>query len=77
MLVSLALPVVGNYIGRAGDCKPGEIDGQCGLGTFIGLLYGLCAAVVVAGGVSVYTVFALLGLRRRERSRQKTEHLDS
>jgi len=33
--------------GKAGDCKPGEIDGQCGLSTFVGLLYGVAAGLLI------------------------------
>ena len=39
------------YVGRAGDCAPHEVDGQCGMSTFVGRLYGAVgAAVLVVGG---------------------------
>jgi hypothetical protein len=36
--VSVTTAVGGYALGKAVDCKPGQIDGQCGLSTFIGLL---------------------------------------
>ena len=38
LLVSVAVTAVGIAWGKAVDCKPGEVDGQCGLGTFLELL---------------------------------------
>jgi hypothetical protein len=46
IVVSLAIctQLVGYECGRAIDCKPGEHDGQCGLGTFMGVMAGFFAA---------------------------------
>jgi uncharacterized membrane protein YciS (DUF1049 family) len=33
--------------GKAGDCKPQEIDGQCGMSTFVGFLFGAIAGAVI------------------------------
>lgn len=39
------------YLARSGDCAPHEVDGQCGIATFVGRLYGAVgAAVLVVGG---------------------------
>jgi hypothetical protein len=35
------------YWGKAGDCKPHEIDGQCGLSTFVGFLYGAVGGIFI------------------------------
>jgi hypothetical protein len=34
--------------GQAADCQPGQIDGQCGLSTFLGFLYGGAVALAPA-----------------------------
>jgi hypothetical protein len=48
LLVVLGLAIftqlIGYGCGRAIDCKPGQQDGQCGLGTFMGELAGFFAA---------------------------------
>jgi polyferredoxin len=37
--------------GRAGDCEPGSHDGQCGLSSFIGFVYGIFASgIILLGG---------------------------
>jgi hypothetical protein len=46
MLISFVLPVIGYQIGKAGDCKPGQIDGQCGLSTFVWFAYGVIQCLV-------------------------------
>ncbi len=57
--------VVGGYaIGRASDCRPGQIDGQCGLATFIWLLYGIAAGTLIFVGVTVYVIIAAFKRRR-------------
>ncbi|MDQ2925124.1 MAG: hypothetical protein M3R43_06160 [Acidobacteriota bacterium] len=41
--------------GRADDCKPHDIDGQCGLSTFVGALYGFIGAIaiVLLSGIAI------------------------
>ena len=55
--------------GVAVDCKPGQSDGQCGLGTSIGTLYGAIAAIVISivGGsfVTIHVYLAVCAQRRR------------
>lgn len=60
LLIVLGLALLtqlGGYgCGRATDCKPGQQDGQCGLGTFMGMLagfFGACGVLLfgVAGTV--------------------------
>jgi hypothetical protein len=63
---------VGRYAwGKAVDCKPGQIDGQCGLSTFIGLLYG------VGTGLALFLISTvcclIIAYRRRSVSRQKSK----
>ena len=45
--------VLFSYIGKAGDCKPHEIDGQCGMSTFFGFVFGIFSAsvILICGGV--------------------------
>jgi hypothetical protein len=49
--------------GISQDCKPGQIDGQCGLGTGIGMLIEAFAAV------TIFFVGSVLSIRR---NRNKT-----
>ena len=54
-VVSL-LPVLGGLArGIAGDCSPGQQDGQCGLSTFVGLLNGLALGgiALIIGSIAV------------------------
>jgi hypothetical protein len=64
ILISAMLPVIGNQIGKAGDCKPGQIDGQCGLTTFVWFAYGVIGAVVIAVCCTAYLIIALLRQRK-------------
>ena len=43
LLLALAIPIFELVIG---DCKPGEQDGQCGLGTFVAYVLAFGSAVV-------------------------------
>jgi hypothetical protein len=68
-MVGVATAVGGYVWGRAVDCKPGQIDGQCGLSTFIGLLYGVGIGLAL---FLISTVCVLIiAYRRRSVSRQK------
>ena len=66
MLISFLLPGIGYLVGKAGDCTPREIDGQCGMSTFFAFAYGVIAAVVIAICCTVYLVIVLV--RQREPS---------
>jgi len=57
--------VLFSYIGKVGDCKPHEIDGQCGMSTAFGFVFGILSAVVILMCGGVY-----LALKR---SREKRE----
>jgi hypothetical protein len=53
---ALLAQLIGYGCGRTIDCKPGQHDGQCGLGTFMGVLvgfFGACGVLLfgVAGTV--------------------------
>jgi len=41
LVISLLMPVAGYWLGRVWDCKPGQVDGLCGMSTFfiLGILY--------------------------------------
>jgi hypothetical protein len=56
--------------GRAGDCSPGQIDGQCGLATGMGMLAGL----FLGGGFLIFSVVAVLSdwAWRRRQEKLKT-----
>jgi len=41
--------------GKAGDCAPGEIDGQCGMSAAAGDLFGIVVASVI---VIVFAVWS-------------------
>ena len=56
--------------GEAGDCKPTEKDGQCGLSTFVGFVDGVIGTGVVLLGGGIYTVVILV----RKRSEAKSLH---
>ena len=70
ILISLLLPVIGYQFGKAGDCKPGQIDGQCGLGTFLGLFNGAVGGLVIA---VCATVFVLIAVYRRRMAASATK----
>ena len=63
LLVSVAVAAVGVVWGKSADCKPGQIDGQCGLSTFLGLLYGASAGLAILFGITVYLL--IVAYRRR------------
>jgi hypothetical protein len=44
LCLAIFTQLIGYGCGRAIDCKPGQHDGQCGLGTFMGELAGFLAA---------------------------------
>jgi hypothetical protein len=70
LLLSVGIAVAFYDFGRAGDCKPGQIDGQCGLSTFLGLLYGVGAGLAIFLSVSV--CFLIVAYRRRRAATQST-----
>ena len=43
LFLALAIPIFELVIG---DCKPGEQDGQCGLGTFVAYVLAFGSAVI-------------------------------
>lgn len=59
-IASLAMAIALWRSGASADCKPGQIDGQCGLSTFIGILYGFLLVIavnVVMGIVALVLTF--------------------
>ena len=65
LVLSVVIAVLSYYSGRASDCKPGQIDGQCGLSTFLGLVYGIGAGLTI---LVVVTVCLLVVAYRRRRT---------
>jgi hypothetical protein len=60
----LALPVIGDAIGKRADCGAGHMAGQCGLTTFVGQCCGAALSVVVLTSTLAYTVVSVY--RRRK-----------
>ncbi len=63
LLVSVAVAAGGIAWGKSVDCKPGQVDGQCGLSNFLGLLYGAGAGLAIILGMTVYLL--IVAYRRR------------
>jgi hypothetical protein len=63
-LVAVILPVGGYLLGRATDCSPGQIDGQCGMSTFFGSLFGTLAGAVVLVGMTLWVIIAAVTKQR-------------
>jgi hypothetical protein len=59
--------------GKAGDCKPNERDGQCGLSTFVGFVDGVIGAGVVLLGGGTYIVVILVRKRLEAKSLHRQE----
>ena len=57
ILMAFCSPAIGYLSGKAGDCQPGQIDGQCGLSTFVGIVYGVLGSLVILACASAYTLF--------------------
>jgi hypothetical protein len=70
VLLSAALVLLAGYgCGRAGDCAPGQRDGQCGLSTFMGILAGGAGA----GLVLIVGLIGTIGHWFWRRAKDKTE----
>lgn len=54
--------------GRLADCKPGQIDGQCGLSTFLGMLYGAAAGFAILTIGTALILWKVLARRRARKS---------
>jgi hypothetical protein len=71
MLASFALPVIGSVIGKAGYCKPAEVDGQCGMSTFVSFAYGVLGGIVVAVCCTAYLFISLYKQRKTPSSPER------
>jgi hypothetical protein len=63
-LLSVMIVVTCYGLGRISDCSPHQIDGQCGLSTFMGIMSG--AALGLGTFVAASIVIAIKWLRRRK-----------
>jgi len=67
-LVSLAVGLGITLASKAADCGPGQIDGQwCGTGTFVGIVFGVLAGLLIFVGMGIY--FLLVARKRRRSGR--------
>jgi len=64
LVVSLAVAIGMYRLGVSGDCKPHEIDGQCGLSSFLGFVYGAFAGLTIFGSTSVCLLIVAIKRRR-------------
>jgi hypothetical protein len=64
LIVSVAVAFLSYQSGKASDCKPGQVDGQCGLSTFLGLVYGVGAGLAILLVVTVCLLVIAHRLRR-------------
>jgi hypothetical protein len=71
VIVSL-LVTFGLYLyGVKGDCKAHEIDGQCGMSSFFGLLCGIFAGAVIFVSMSAYLL--VVGFKHRRAARLSSQ----
>jgi hypothetical protein len=59
LLTTLFSVVVGTifYVGgKLGDCGPKDIDGQCGMSSFVGLTFGILAGATIFIVMTFYFV---------------------
>ena len=73
LLVSLLVGIAFYSSGKASDCKTGQIDGQCGLSTFLGSLYGASAGLLI---LSIATACVLIVAYRRRRAAREAKQSD-
>ncbi|WP_183980957.1 hypothetical protein [Tunturiibacter gelidoferens] len=75
IVVSMAscAQLFGYGCGRAVDCKPGQQDGQCGLGTSMGLLVGFFAACGVLVFGITGTVLNKFSVKQEEAGKRPFE----
>ena len=77
-LTATALSVavaIGFYArGKASDCTPHQIDGQCGMSTAMGMVEGL----LVGGAIFlIATIFFAIAAARRESAEEQTNIMKS
>ena len=70
---SFTIFVLSAKSGEAGDCKPNERDGQCGLSTFVGFVDGVIGAGVILLGGGIYIVVTLIRKRSEVKSLNRQE----
>ena len=68
--VAVAFFVAMRYWSIADDCGQHDHDGQCGMGAFVGQLFGAVGAIVIWFGASGYVLSAKRRRERRLRSRR-------
>ena len=65
LFVAVSVAACGFLVSRALDCSPKEIDGQCGMGTYFGSLFGVLAGAVILVGMTLYVIVAAHKTQRR------------
>jgi hypothetical protein len=68
ILISILLLFAGYQYGKMGDCRPDEIDGQCGLSTVVGTVYGFLGALLVFASTVTYSIYS----GRRDSAQQES-----
>jgi hypothetical protein len=61
--IGLAVAWASYTAGVHGDCTPHEVDGQCGLSSFVGLVDGVIAGMVIVIAMTIYLL--IVAHRRR------------
>jgi hypothetical protein len=56
-LLSMSSLLIGYQYGKAIDCRPDQIDGQCGLGTAVGIIYGVFGTVLIMICTISYSIY--------------------
>jgi hypothetical protein len=46
-LLSISSLLIGYHYGKASDCRPDQIDGQCGLSTAVETIFGVIGVILV------------------------------
>jgi hypothetical protein len=75
LLISIASFFPFYLEGIRGDCRPDQIDGQCGLSTFLGMLYGggTSIAILIVGGIAL----AIVHVQKRKAGEQAIDLNDN
>jgi hypothetical protein len=62
VLLSISSLLIGYQYGKANDCRPDQIDGQCGLSTAMGVISGVIGVAIIL----VCATFCSIYLNKRD-----------